>query len=262
MSDPRRYLADESAAPLARALLGSASRDGLDDAQMATLARALELDVASAATTESPCRRPGLRFSAASTFAAATAVAVAVAAVSVMALRSDGSTSTSASTSASTSTSTSASTSASTSTAAPLTLPPPAEQEPRPADPPAPSDAVSVDQLPEAPKRSVAVHGAQPAASAPAPADDLAAEVRALERVRTAIAEHRIADARAGLATYDATFPKKLLADEARVLHIELLLADGRTAEGEALARTFLATSADSPYAARVRSLVSSTRAP
>ena len=119
---------------------------------------------------------------------------------------------------------------------------------------------MSVDQLPEAPKRSVAVHGAQPAPSAPA--DDLAAEVRALERVRTAIAEHRIADARAGLATYDATFPKKLLADEARVLHIELLLADGRTAEGEALARTFLATSADSPYAARVRSLVSSTRAP
>jgi hypothetical protein len=109
---------------------------------------------------------------------------------------------------------------------------------------------------------AVSTSGQPSAPATPSASDDLAAEVRALEAVRTAIAERRIARARAGLASYERTFPKKLLADEARVLEIELLLADGRREEAEARASAFLASSANSPYAARVRSLIGASRLP
>jgi len=251
MSDPRRYLSDDRTSPLARALLGAASSDGLDEAQVASLGRALQVESPSATAPARPAARP--RLPAASTFAAVTAVAVAVAAVSLFVVRGDAPPPDPAP-----------------SVPAAVAAQPIAQRSIASVTAPPPPEAVSVDLLPEAPPLPARTIGGGPvpagagahAISPPAAADDLAAEVRALERVRAALAEGRLADARAGLSGYESRFPKELLGDEARVLEIELLLAGGRRDEAEALARTFLSSSADSPYAARVRSLVSSPRVP
>ncbi|MDF2695558.1 MAG: hypothetical protein K0S65_3941 [Labilithrix sp.] len=251
MSDPRRYLHDEKAPPLARTLLGSASGDGLDEAQMAALARVLEVDAAVVATA--PAGRKLLsRVPAAPAAAAVTTVAIAVA-VAYGSFFGQ---------------SASSSLPASTTRYAPTATVPAIVDRPviAPVGASVP-EAVSVNQLPEAPgpaaERVASVASVRsPVTPAPSVSDDLAAEVRALEAVRAAIAQRRIAGARAGLASYDHAFPKKILANEARVLEIELLLADGRRDDAEARANTFQVSSANSPYAARVRSLIGASRLP
>lgn len=87
-------------------------------------------------------------------------------------------------------------------------------------------------------------------------------ELLALDRIRAALAERRIADARMGLSNYERRFPKKLFKHEANVFEIETLIAEGRRDEAESRARSFLASSPDSPYAARVRSLMAGSRIP
>jgi hypothetical protein len=251
MSEPRRYLTDENAAPLARSILGSASDDGLDGTRVAALERALGVEAV--ATAEPPAARRFLaRAPGASTVAALTTVAVAVALGWAGYFGS-----------ANTSEPPALATGSASTVAAPSLV--------EPAAPPVVTsapEAVSVDLLPEAPPkpaRAVPSAGARTlasSASASSATDDLAAEVRALERVRTAIAERRIAGAREALASYERAFPKKILEKEARVLEIEMLLAEGRRDEAELLATRFLASSADSPYAARVRSLLGASRRP
>src|SRR5262249_17242572 len=96
----------------------------------------------------------------------------------------------------------------------------------------------------------------------PSETGDLSAEIRALEQVRAAIAERRIADARSKIASYKRAFPRRLLGQEVGVLEIEVLVAEGRRDEAEALAHTFLRSAERSPYPARVRSLVAGSRLP
>jgi hypothetical protein len=85
-------------------------------------------------------------------------------------------------------------------------------------------------------------------------------EVRALERVSAAIARGNVADARANLTAYERSFPKQLLASEARFLEIEILVAEDRHDKARERARAYLASWPESPYATRVRSLVSLSR--
>lgn len=259
MSDPRRYLDDEHAEPLARALVRSADRDGLDDARTAALARALGLAggestafAARAAAAGQATAQVGAKAgSLGGTKWALVAIAAGVVAGAVLlgvgrgddhAPRAPAPPAT---------------------VVAPVAAPiaePTAAALPEPTTP----EAVSVALLPEAPPEPASprvnhdpgARASAAAAAAPSASDDLSAEIRALESVRVALAERRVTDARAGLGSYQRAFPKKMLGNEARVLEIETLLAEGRRAEGEALARAFLATSADSPYAARVRSLL------
>lgn len=254
MSNPRRYLDDEGAAPLARALLQSAADDGLDETRVAALARALSAGAGGAAAGEplvagARSRLP-LALFAASKWALLALVPLAVAGGVFVAGGGGAAPSSNAAASDVT---------AAPPIAEPAVVSTTSETPLR--------DALPVALLPEAPPESVAratrEPGARSAATAASSASGaLAAEVRALERVRGAIAERRIEDARAGLESYERAFPKKLLGKEARVLEIELLLADGRRDEAEALARAFLASSPDSPYAARVRSLIARPRLP
>jgi len=250
MSDPRRYLDDEHAAPLARAILGSASDDGLDGRRLAAIARVLEADTAVAAG-ERGGRGPEVRPRVPAAPALAGVAAVAAVAAVVYGTTFGGATDHVQPSPPA--------------TAAPRAVVAPSAEHAAPlAVATTPPDAVSVDLLPEAPPAPPHVPTSTRAAATPSPAasDDLAAEVRALERVRAALAEHRIADARDGLASYERAFSRKLLANEARVLEIEMLLADGHSEEADARASEFLASSANSPYADRVRSLVGRPRRP
>jgi hypothetical protein len=261
MSDPRRFIEGEGVTPLARALLRSVSQDGLDDTQTEALARALGLSgapIAGAAPTPGEAPTPGAASPSpgilGSSKWALTFVAGMVVGAAVLDWGIDRT------------------------PKAPLpaaTVPAPAPSPraetavPTAEAAPTTPEAVSVSLLPEArPEPSSPRPGREPAgarasgAPAPSSSSDLAAETRALERVRVALGEHRVVDARAGLGSYERSFPQKLLANEARVLEIETLYAEGRRVEGEAAAHAFLASSPDSPYASRVRSLVAGPALP
>jgi hypothetical protein len=248
MSEPRRFLDDERATPLARTLLRSAEGDGLDATRADAVARALGLGGAASAALATPAEAPAPKrtpLSGAAKWAVIAGLAGVVVASATLFVRSSERVASSPSLAPVT-----------TAIATALTPAPPVVA-PTPPTPETP-EAVSVALLPEAPPEPAPRATTRAPASAAPSADDLSAEIRALERVRVAIAEHRVADARADLTSYEGSFPKKLLGKEARVLEIETLFAEGRRAEGEASARAFLATSADSPYAARVRSLLGS----
>ncbi|MDF2697795.1 MAG: hypothetical protein K0S65_6178 [Labilithrix sp.] len=248
MSEYRRYLDDEATDPLASTLLRSASHDGLDEARFAELARAAAARRSEMVTAVSePLARRATPSGFPGTKWGVLAVIAALALGGVMLARTgdDGPRPTTGSESTTT---------------------PPPSVEPHAPETPA-SEAVPVALLPQAPVASETPRPREPAPRAPAvppaqaitPDDDsLAAEVRALERVRSALAEHRVADARAGLASWERAFPKRLLANEARVLGIEVLFADGRRKEAETRARAFLAAAPDSPYAPRIRALLES----
>ena len=266
MNDPHRYLDDEHADPVGRTLVRSASHDGLDAAQMATLARTLGADEREAAhslggrAASSTRSASPQRVLTVAKWGGVVAVAAMIAVGGELLARRDGDVP-------------SASLPPAKAAATPGPLPTAASAPVR-AVPPSP-EAVPVALLPEAPaaptstpavaasahatqdaKRNAHGHGASPSSAS----EDLSAEVRALERVRIAVAEHRVADARAGLASYERTFPNGLLKNEARVLEIATLLAEERRDEAEARARAFLASSPDSPYANRVRSLIAGTQ--
>lgn len=82
---------------------------------------------------------------------------------------------------------------------------------------------------------------------------DLRLEVAALDRVRRTTEDGRPRDALAALDEYAIKFPKGRLREEALVLRIEALHANGDQTRAESLADQLLRSSPGTPYAARVR---------
>ncbi|HEY4107315.1 MAG TPA: outer membrane protein assembly factor BamD [Polyangiaceae bacterium] len=122
---------------------------------------------------------------------------------------------------------------------------------------PAPNaDSAQVTKLEDLPtlpdsSSSDSAHAA-PASSAPSLAD----EVAAIKSAKSALAAGNAADSLQKLDAYRKNFPHGRLTQEASVVRIEALLKSGNQAAANAAADRFLATHADSPYAARVHSLI------
>lgn len=89
-----------------------------------------------------------------------------------------------------------------------------------------------------------------------APAASLADEVAAIKSAKVALASGNAGLALHELDAYRARFPRGRLAQEASVVRIEALLKSGNAAAASSAADRFLSANADSPYAARVRSLL------
>lgn len=106
-----------------------------------------------------------------------------------------------------------------------------------------------------APTRQVARAAATPAARTAKPASDLAAEVAALDGIRTALAIGAWSDAEQQLARYRKTFVDGALRTEAEVLAIETLRAQGREQAAASAAERFVAQHPRDPQVARVRAL-------
>lgn len=244
MTDPRRLLDDDSAFPFSRGLLASASDDGLDEERLAELVRAATETAADGASSKpaAPAAPSKGRIVATKPMLLATLALLAAGAFVLSRAEEP---------------------------VPPVPRAPAVSAREVPAPPAAvaepTTEAVPVALLPSASNAEAKpIAPATPVTPVTTPAsgdsDRLMEEVRALERVSAAIAQHRIADARAGLTTYERTFPKQLLASEARFLEIEILVAEGRHDKAQERARAYLASWPDSPYAARVRSIVPPSR--
>lgn len=107
-----------------------------------------------------------------------------------------------------------------------------------------------LEDLPTLPDNSAQADGAH--AAAPSLAD----EVLAIKGAKSALAAGNAADALHQLDAYRSHFPHGRLTQEATVVRIEALLKSGNAASANTLADKFLAAHADSPYAARVHSLI------
>jgi hypothetical protein len=94
-----------------------------------------------------------------------------------------------------------------------------------------------------------------PSARPTRPAADLAAEVAALDGIRTALAIGAWSDAEQQLARYRQTFVDGALRTEAEVLAIEALRAEGREQAATGAAERFVAQHPRDPQVARVRAL-------
>jgi hypothetical protein len=107
-------------------------------------------------------------------------------------------------------------------------------------------------EIPLAPAPSpAATTPTSPAAEAPAtpPPPALPAEVRMLEEVRSALRANDPEKARRDLDHYDQAFPGGSLRDEAAVLRVDVLVAQGDRIGAAALARRFLTAHPNSPHA-------------
>lgn len=260
MRHPHRYLDDREGDLLAKELLRSADDDGLDKAALAATAQALGIGAPTSGVFPSaPETNPRL---ARTPFAGAKWGLFAILGIAAF-----GGTATIFERA---STPSSLSVSPPPENAAKATdIAQPIEAAPKNEDAPA---TIAVTELPGAsspapeanaprvrqePRRNTLV-----ASPAPVAKSDLAGELRTLEHVRSALAAHDSGEALASLASYQKSFPTKILAKEANVLEIEALLAAGRRGDAEARARAFLSSSEDSPYTARVRSLVAQPTLP
>ena len=135
-----------------------------------------------------------------------------------------------------------------------------------PAPPPAPavSEVSAVAPAPvttavPAPVVTVPAHPSKhpaPAASA------LAEQVATLDRARTALASGDGATALREIAACEARYPRGALVEEAEVLRIEALLAEGDRAAAARLGARFLSAHPKSPHAVHVRSLVAPAAEP
>jgi len=114
--------------------------------------------------------------------------------------------------------------------------------------------ALPVDEGSEA-KTAPAPQVAQPAAST-----TLADEVAALQIARTALAGHDPSGAIVALDRYKSRFPSGKLGPEATVLRIDALNQRGDRAAASSLGDRFLAAHPHSPYAERVRSILSAPK--
>jgi hypothetical protein len=125
--------------------------------------------------------------------------------------------------------------------------PPPSEiaSEPPPASPPPATASPQRGGSPGAPTRKSVLNGS-----------DLAAEVLALDGIRTALAIGALRDAELKLASYRRNFGHGSLRSEAAVLAIEVLLAQGRTQTAQRAAALFISQHPRDPQIARVRALV------
>ena len=121
---------------------------------------------------------------------------------------------------------------------------------------------MSVDELPTvkaAPSVGIAPRApsSEPAApaSTPSPAARLTEETRAVGAIRTSLQKGDTREALHLLDSYEAEFPRGVLAEEAEVLRIETLGRAGDKAEAARRASRFLAERPSSPHAARVRTM-------
>lgn len=103
-------------------------------------------------------------------------------------------------------------------------------------------------------RRAEAAPKAKDAPASAAVADELAA----VERVRAHLAGGDAKGARREIAAYRATFVRGRFVEEVEALEVEALAADGAHADARAKAAEFAARFPSSPYARRVRSVVSS----
>lgn len=94
-----------------------------------------------------------------------------------------------------------------------------------------------------------------PSARTNKPAADLAAEVAALDGIRTALSIGAWSDAERQLALYRQTFVDGALRTEAEVLAVETLRAQGRKQAAATAAERFIAQHPRDPQVARVRAL-------
>ena len=126
----------------------------------------------------------------------------------------------------------------------------------QPAQESAPSSAAARDAKPAA-SNDAAANAAPASTAAPesAGAAGLAEEVAALRSAREALGKGDAARCLSAVNAYFAAFPNGRLSAEARVLRVEALFAGGKRAEAAALARSMLAASPRSPYAARLRTI-------
>jgi hypothetical protein len=138
--------------------------------------------------------------------------------------------------------------------------PPPVETKPAPKDP-AIDRVTAPGIMPESlPPAAKAAREAK-AVPQPVPASTLSDEVAALQVARTALAGHDAGAALAALDRYKNRYPQGRLAPEATVLRIEALIERGDRAQANALAERFEAANPKSPYAERIRSILSRPKA-
>jgi hypothetical protein len=89
---------------------------------------------------------------------------------------------------------------------------------------------------------------------------DLAAEVLAIDSIRTALSIGALRDADQRVADYRRQFAQGSLRSEAEVLALEVLVAQGRTQAAAAAAERFISQHPRDPQVARVRALVVGSR--
>ena len=126
--------------------------------------------------------------------------------------------------------------------AAPMALPA------APASAVEPGRVTKLEDLPRLSSSSDSVHAAPP--------PSLADEVAAIKAAKSALLAGSASDALHQLDAYRAHFPHGRLTQEASVVRIEALLKSGNPSAASAAGDRFLAAHADSPYAARVHTLI------
>lgn len=129
--------------------------------------------------------------------------------------------------------------------------------EPVAASSPAPNSVASAPLATEPAPRSVRTAGPGTAPRVPVKSGpDLAAEVMALDSIRTALSIGALRDAEQRVADYRRQFAQGSLRSEAEVLALEVLVAQGRTQAAAAAAERFISQHPRDPQVARVRALV------
>jgi len=136
----------------------------------------------------------------------------------------------------------------STASAAPLSA-----SQPAAAREPASADLVPVTKVEDLPTLADG-SGSDTPKSVGAPS--LAEEVAAIKSAKGALAGGNAAQALRELDAYKLHFPRGRLSQEATVVRIEALINSGNQAAAGTIADHFLAAHPDSPYSARVRTLV------
>jgi outer membrane protein assembly factor BamD (BamD/ComL family) len=99
-------------------------------------------------------------------------------------------------------------------------------------------------------------------AQAVAASPSLSDEVAALQVARAALADHDAGAALAALDRYKSRFGSGRLSPEATVLRIQALVEHGDRGQALALADRFESANPKSPYADRIRSILSSAKGP
>lgn len=156
-------------------------------------------------------------------------------------------------------------------TTVPSAATPPVATAVTPVTPPAPRSAAAAPQEPKAleprplvtepPPRAVRAAAANTTPRVTAKSGpDLAAEVMALDSIRTALSIGALRDAEQRVADYRRKFAQGSLRSEAEVLAIEVLVAQGRGQAAAAAAERFIGQHPRDPQVARVRALVVDSR--
>jgi hypothetical protein len=133
-------------------------------------------------------------------------------------------------------------------------------EAPRPVVPAGTEATPPAPPVTPAPASTVRPATAPARASSPASQPDITREIESIDSARALIREGRTKEALAALDRYGAEQGKgKTLGVEATVLRIEALVRQGDRARANALASSFLAAHPKSPYASRIRTLLSSS---